>query len=166
MLALTFLASVLWLSATALADRIFTIRNRCPQSITLYINGQTQGLLAMNGFMNQTFEDSWSGLIYTDANGGNANGAGTTKAGFYGQVTIPLHFSFAFSNNRSRRTITISSRMQNCSILVSALPLKSSSMTQCVGYLITDDSLPHDTPPVDVILQLDKVRQHRVQGCL
>ncbi|KIM35445.1 carbohydrate-binding module family 13 protein [Hebeloma cylindrosporum] len=85
MLAL-FLATIFWLSATTLAERIFTIRNRCTQSITLYINGQTQGLLATNGFTNRTFEDSWSGLFYTDANGGNANGAGTTRAGFYGQT--------------------------------------------------------------------------------
>jgi len=92
MLAVTFLASMLWLSTTAVAERIFTIRNRCPQSITVYINGQTQGLLAMNDFKNRTFEDSWSGLIYTDSNGGNANGAGTTRAGFYGQVSIPCYF--------------------------------------------------------------------------
>lgn len=56
--------SVSWLSASALAEKIFTIRNRCPQYITLYINGQMQGLLATNSFIDWIFENSWSDLIW------------------------------------------------------------------------------------------------------
>ncbi|KAF8148280.1 ricin B lectin domain-containing protein [Crassisporium funariophilum] len=84
---LTLLAlNLLAVLPTVLAVRQFTILNRCPQPIALYINGQTQGTLEANTGTNRTFEDTWSGLIYTTANAGNANGAGTTRAGFYGET--------------------------------------------------------------------------------
>jgi len=80
---------------------------------------------------------------------------------FLARWAFPL-YSPKFSNNLSRQTITILSRIQNGLILVSASPLKLSSMTQCVAYLITDDYSPHEAPLVDVVLQCDQVRQHSV----
>ncbi|KAF8060691.1 G-X-X-X-Q-X-W domain-containing protein [Lyophyllum atratum] len=70
------------------ADRQYTIKNSCPAPITLYINGEAQPdfLPPSGGTAHRTFPDTWSGFIYTDANGGNGeNGAGTTRAGFYGE---------------------------------------------------------------------------------
>ncbi|KAF9456845.1 ricin B lectin domain-containing protein [Collybia nuda] len=67
----------------ALATRKYSIVNSCPSAVTLYINGESQGLLAANGgTTTRDFPNTWSGFIYTDANGGNQNGAGTTRAGF------------------------------------------------------------------------------------
>ncbi|KDR77633.1 hypothetical protein GALMADRAFT_224914 [Galerina marginata CBS 339.88] len=84
MLVFAILAAAALAPTSTLAERLITVTNRCPQAITLYINGQTQGSLATNSITNRTFDDAWSGLIYTDANGGGANGASTTRAGFYG----------------------------------------------------------------------------------
>jgi hypothetical protein len=83
------LLSLLVLQAIAVhAMRDYTITNNCPGASTLYINGASQGTLAANGgstqqSMNNTFE----GLIYLDVNGGNQDGSGTTRAGFYGTVS-------------------------------------------------------------------------------
>ncbi|KDR77638.1 hypothetical protein GALMADRAFT_409624 [Galerina marginata CBS 339.88] len=73
-----------------LAERLITVTNRCPHAITLYINGQTQGLLATSSATNRTFYDFLNGLIYTDANGEGANGASTTKARFY----VPTNYHY------------------------------------------------------------------------
>jgi hypothetical protein len=77
------------------ANRYYNIRNKCPSDITLYINGTSQGTLpASGGFVQKSFPNDFDGFIYTDANGGDANGSGTTRAGFYGTVCISLlnHF--------------------------------------------------------------------------
>lgn len=76
------------LSATkALAATHYNIINACPSAITLYINGASQGLLSANGgITTRDFEDNFSGVIYTDANGGHSDGTSTTLAGFVGQV--------------------------------------------------------------------------------
>ncbi|KAF8952331.1 ricin B lectin domain-containing protein [Flammula alnicola] len=66
------------------SERLFTIVNRCPDAVIPYINGQAQDVLATNSVTNQTFQDDFTGLIYTNANGGAANGAGSTRAGFFG----------------------------------------------------------------------------------
>lgn len=71
-----------------LGVREYIILNQCPSAITLYINGESQGSLAANGgSTTRELIDNWSGFIYTDANGGNQNGTGTTRAGFYGQAS-------------------------------------------------------------------------------
>jgi hypothetical protein len=70
-------------------------------------------------------------------NGGNSNGVGTTRAGFYGPVSIPL-FVPCFGNNLLRQTITTPSKTQIASTPVSALPRELSSTMLCVEYLITD----------------------------
>ncbi|KAJ3511872.1 hypothetical protein NLJ89_g3855 [Agrocybe chaxingu] len=82
----TFISLVILSSTAALAERLVTIVNRCPQTISVFINGQTQGLLTPNEATNRTYEDTWAGLIYSTTNEGGANGAGTTRAGFYGQT--------------------------------------------------------------------------------
>ncbi|KAF9034319.1 ricin B lectin domain-containing protein [Panaeolus papilionaceus] len=74
------------LFAQSLAGRLFTIVNRCPESISPFINGVNQGTLSPDGMLNITFTDNWSGLIYTSANGGSSTGAGTTRAGFFGDA--------------------------------------------------------------------------------
>ncbi|GLB34535.1 putative G-X-X-X-Q-X-W domain-containing protein [Lyophyllum shimeji] len=83
-----------------LADRQYTIKNSCPSSITLFINGAAQSVLKpAGGTFQTTVPNDWSGFIYTDANGGNQNGTGTTRAGFYGQdgyyyiVKDPAYFN-------------------------------------------------------------------------
>ncbi|KAG5637604.1 hypothetical protein H0H81_003996 [Sphagnurus paluster] len=82
------------------ADRKYIIKNSCPSAVKLYINGEAQGSIpASGGSFGRTFPDTWSGFIYTDANGGNKSGAGTTRAGFYGQsgyyymVVDPAYFN-------------------------------------------------------------------------
>ncbi|KAF8890489.1 hypothetical protein BD779DRAFT_1469382 [Infundibulicybe gibba] len=81
--------------------RDYTIINRCPTDITLFVNGQNEGVLRANGgSVDKPYPKPWSGFIYTDANGGNgATGSGTTRAGFYGEdgyyyvVVDPNHFN-------------------------------------------------------------------------
>ena len=76
-------------SSIALANLQFTINNKCPQPITLYINGESQGSLASNGVISKIYSNNWSGFIYTNLNAGSGNtGVGTTRAGFYGNVSI------------------------------------------------------------------------------
>jgi hypothetical protein len=71
------------------ANRYYNIRNKCPTDITLYINGVSQGTLAASGgFVQESFANDFDGFIFTDANGGNKNGSGATRAGFYGTVSI------------------------------------------------------------------------------
>jgi hypothetical protein len=69
--------------------RLYTITNGCPQAITLYINGESQGKLAVGATTTRTMNENWSGFIYTDANGGSQTGTRTTRAGFYGDVSPP-----------------------------------------------------------------------------
>ncbi|KIM45540.1 carbohydrate-binding module family 13 protein [Hebeloma cylindrosporum] len=66
------------------AERDYTIKNKCPAAIDLYINGRSEGTIARNAQVHKSFAEDWSGLIYTTANGGRTNGKRTTMAGFYG----------------------------------------------------------------------------------
>jgi len=86
------------------ATRVMTIVNRCPTSINLFINGQAQGTLNQDGgSTSRTYDDNFSGLIYSTANGGQSNGAQSTRAGFYGQtnyyyiVKDPNHLNVGIS---------------------------------------------------------------------
>jgi len=147
MLTSTLLAIVL---PAVTADRIITIRNRCPQSITLYINGQSQGLLATNGIRNSTFNDNWSGLIYTNVNGGNANGVGTTRAGLYGQTN---YYYIVKHPNLFNTGVSIAPKVNNVSAGSFCIPTKCDS-TGCVaaysepptGFPAPMDSAP--APPL------------------
>ena len=78
--------------------RTFDITNSCPTSVDLYINGENQGPIASGATTSRTFDDNWSGYIYTDANGGNASGVNTTKAGFYGPVSFSSYLFGPYLN--------------------------------------------------------------------
>ncbi|KAG5634420.1 hypothetical protein H0H81_002054 [Sphagnurus paluster] len=84
----TFSAIVLTAVAVAIpveGSRTFKVINKCPKPINLFVNGRTQGSLRPNGGSTSlTYSNSFSGVFYTDANGGNRNGFGTTRAGFEG----------------------------------------------------------------------------------
>lgn len=75
--------------APALA-RLYTIVNKCPMDINLIVNGQSQGnLAAKGGLVTKTYPENWSGIIYTDTNGGDpATGEFTTRAGFHGEASV------------------------------------------------------------------------------
>ncbi|CAA7262364.1 unnamed protein product [Cyclocybe aegerita] len=68
------------------ATRHYSIVNNCPLSINLYINGESQGSLASQAVTTRDFADGFSGFIYTDFNRGNVDGAGTVRAGFFGDA--------------------------------------------------------------------------------
>ncbi|GLB36890.1 hypothetical protein LshimejAT787_0311770 [Lyophyllum shimeji] len=87
-------------STGVLADRQYVVKNSCPTTVALFINGEPQGPLAAAGVtIQKTFPNTWSGFIYTDANGGNQNGSGMTRAGFHGDsnyyyiVVDPAYFN-------------------------------------------------------------------------
>jgi hypothetical protein len=91
MLQLSFLSLLVLPTIVVHATREYIITNNCPAPIALYINGVGQGTLpASGGSTQRTLDNNFSGFIYTDANGGNQNGAGTTRAGFFGEVGVNL----------------------------------------------------------------------------
>ncbi|KAG6917049.1 hypothetical protein DXG01_004101 [Tephrocybe rancida] len=53
-------------------------------TIKLYINGESQGSLGVRTTTTRNLPKDWSGVIYSDINGGSATGEKTTRAGFYG----------------------------------------------------------------------------------
>jgi hypothetical protein len=67
--------------------REYNIFNNCPSDINLYIGGVLEGNIPRAENVTR-FLSTGAGLFYTDANGGNANGAGTMRAGFFGKVSI------------------------------------------------------------------------------
>jgi len=75
------------ISATPLArqsdpQRNYTIYNKCPTPITLYIAGTSYGLIPTNGNLTKQLSTS-AGYFFTDANGGSQNGIKrSTSAGF------------------------------------------------------------------------------------
>ncbi|PPR04288.1 hypothetical protein CVT26_004075 [Gymnopilus dilepis] len=79
-----FLLALTSLQIFAVAGRTFNVLNLCPQSISVYINGENNASLSSSQAINLTLEDTWSGLIYTTANGGSESGKGSVKAGFIG----------------------------------------------------------------------------------
>lgn len=84
-------SSLVYLLAAPLlaqASRRYNIVNNCPSTINIFINGNSQGSISSGGVVRHTFNNSFSGLIYTNANGGAQSGAGTTRAGFYGPVSL------------------------------------------------------------------------------
>jgi hypothetical protein len=77
-------ASVIETRQTPLTQYI--IYNQCPASINLYIAGQNEGAIAQGGNTTK-FLPANAGFFYTDANGGQANGERTVRAGFFGEVS-------------------------------------------------------------------------------
>lgn len=60
----------------------YTVYNKCPTPIDLYIGGEKHGTIPKNGNIVKTFSTS-PGYFYTDANGGSRNAKRTIHAGFY-----------------------------------------------------------------------------------
>jgi len=69
------------------STRQYIIFNKCPTAVNLYIGGVLDGSIPSAGNVTK-FLSTGAGFFYTDANGGNANGAGTTRAGFFDDVSI------------------------------------------------------------------------------
>ncbi|TFK22298.1 hypothetical protein FA15DRAFT_657639 [Coprinopsis marcescibilis] len=82
----------------------FAIYNRCSEPIDIYINGDKITATGAETILRE-FEDGWSGLIYSDANGGSQDGhTGTLRAGFFGDgryfmVRDPAWINVPFSMN-------------------------------------------------------------------
>lgn len=62
--------------------RHYTVYNKCPTAINLYINGTTQGAIPTNGNVVKTLSTG-AGYFFTDAYGGGQNGNEAMRAGFY-----------------------------------------------------------------------------------
>ncbi|KAF6746666.1 G-X-X-X-Q-X-W domain-containing protein [Ephemerocybe angulata] len=60
----------------------FIIRNSCPGPVQFYAGSSMEATL-QPGDTHTRFGYNYTDLFFTDANGGNANGAGTTRAGFF-----------------------------------------------------------------------------------
>jgi hypothetical protein len=75
--------TLLFLSAIPTSGQThkYTVVNKCPTSIKLYIAGSLDSTLATGASITKSLGID-AGFFYTDANGGNANGA-ATRAGFY-----------------------------------------------------------------------------------
>lgn len=68
------------------ADRIFNLINNCPIPIDIYVNGASVGRVKSGERIEKQYTENFSGFIYTDANGGNKDGSGTVRAGFFSEV--------------------------------------------------------------------------------
>ncbi|KAG5634339.1 hypothetical protein H0H81_002338, partial [Sphagnurus paluster] len=62
----------------------YSISNKCSQPINIFVDGGSRGSIDTGSTTVIEQSLDWSGVIYTDANGGSATGAGSTKAGFNG----------------------------------------------------------------------------------
>lgn len=90
-----------------LAVRQYTIVNECPTSIPLYVNGASQGTIGSGGNITRTYPNSWDGVMYTSANGGNQNAIfGTSRAGFYGPVSSKSWHGTSLEIKDKGRTVT------------------------------------------------------------
>jgi|SRR6266498_2318001 len=88
-LPLVFASTIL---ATPLARqnmRQYTVYNKCPTPIDLYIGGTKQGTIPTDGSIVKTL-GTGAGYFFTDANGGSQNGNGTIRAGFYNVSPNPM----------------------------------------------------------------------------
>jgi hypothetical protein len=65
-----------------LATHQYTIYNKCPNSIDLYIAGVRDSTIPTGGNVVKNL-DSIAGFFYTTANGGSHDAVGTIRAGFY-----------------------------------------------------------------------------------
>ncbi|RDB27204.1 Endo-1,4-beta-xylanase A [Hypsizygus marmoreus] len=140
-------ALLLVLTAPALlvsAARQITITNKCPSTITIYRNGNSQGSLSSGSSSTSSVSNNFNGFYYTNANGGSSSGADTTRAGFYGQsgyyylVTDPNGFNTA---------VTITPRRSRSGGF--CVPASCSSLTCSTAYMSPPTSFPQPSniPP-------------------
>lgn len=83
---ITTLSILLSSGLGAIATRHYSIVNKCPSPIDLFVNGESQGPLAVRATTTRDFDSSFDGFIYTTSNGGHLDGSHTTRAGFFGEV--------------------------------------------------------------------------------
>ena len=84
--------------ATPLAKRNtrwYTVYNKCPTSIDLYIGGVKDSTIPINGNVVKIL-GTGAGFFYTNANGGSPNAEGTIRAGFYDVSCNPHPLCFFF----------------------------------------------------------------------
>jgi len=70
------------------AQRNYTVTNKCPTSVNLYIGGILDSTLA-TGVSTTKNLGVGAGFFYSDANGGSASGPGT-RAGFFGDSQVRI----------------------------------------------------------------------------
>jgi hypothetical protein len=99
----------------SLATRYYEILNNCPQTIQIYVNGESQGSVDAQKAITHNYQDDFSGFIYSDANGAVTNGTWhMTRAAFNGTVSsnfshfVDFRFSVLSTCFLFRITITIS----------------------------------------------------------
>ncbi|KAG5640885.1 hypothetical protein DXG03_006744 [Asterophora parasitica] len=93
------------LAIPVLGDRNFRVINNCPEGINIFVNGITLGSLSANGGSGVVSEpDDFSGVFYTNANGGNQNGFNTLRAGFEGNGD---YYFLVVDNNHFNTEISI-----------------------------------------------------------
>ncbi|KAF8960460.1 ricin B lectin domain-containing protein [Flammula alnicola] len=62
--------------------RQYTIINKCPTAVNLFIAGALDSSMPVGGSVTRTLPVD-AGMFYTDANGGDGDSQGTTRAGFF-----------------------------------------------------------------------------------
>ncbi|KAF9529141.1 G-X-X-X-Q-X-W domain-containing protein [Crepidotus variabilis] len=72
------------------AQRQYTIVNKCPSSIDLYIAGAKDSTLAQGATATKSLSVD-AGFFYTNANGGSTDGQ-ATRAGFYGDSSVNYYY--------------------------------------------------------------------------
>ena len=106
-----FVVLPLVLASTILATPVarenmhqYTVYNKCPTPIDLYIGGEKHGTIPKNGNVVKTFSTS-PGYFYTDANGGTRNAQQTIHAGFYDVSRIRCVVDFYVDEGLESRII-------------------------------------------------------------
>ncbi|KAJ8507542.1 hypothetical protein ONZ45_g10099 [Pleurotus djamor] len=62
----------------------FTVKNNCPNALSLYINGENRGVLGDHGgTLESDMPKDWSGDIWSSSYEGSTNGDKSTKASFH-----------------------------------------------------------------------------------
>ena len=94
--------------------RQYTVYNKCPMPIDLYISGAKEGTIPTGGNVVKTL-GTGAGYFFTDANGGSQNAYGTIHAGFYDvrpnslscsslKWTIPQDYYYIISDPKHANT--------------------------------------------------------------
>ena len=74
------------------ALRKYTIYNKCPTPIDLWIAGFKYNTIPKDGNVVKKFLNTDAGPFYTDVNGGSPNAQGTIRARFRGDVSKHRYF--------------------------------------------------------------------------
>ena len=64
--------------------RAYTVYNKCPTSIDLYIGGVKDSTIPKGGNVVKFLDAGGAGFFYTNANGGSPTAEDTIRAGFLG----------------------------------------------------------------------------------